>query len=112
MTRYNPYRPVATTNSNEVLHRRQLADACNRLGDAKHNGTGTVNLSTATSTVITDQRIGSQTVLVLMALTANAAIAQSTSPGIYQFSVGDHTMTIAHATATVTDRTYSYLIGG
>ena len=59
-----------------VMHRRILAAAINRQGQGKLNVTLDVTLQQgATSTTITDPRIGSSSVLLLSPKTSNAAYA-------------------------------------
>jgi len=70
-------RPGVQENSpNEEIHRRQIAEEVNRINQGQFNATLFVTLDPgATSTVVTDSRISSQTCAPLVPQTANAAAA-------------------------------------
>lgn len=73
---------------------------------------GTVTLTeNDTSTTITDQRIGPDSVLSLMPTTANAAAALATTY-IDTTQTTNGSLVIMHANNAQTDRTFNYSIAG
>ena len=102
--------PVPVTWADEVEHRRLFANAINSLRDGKINATGSVTLATsATSTAVTDARVGADTIVLLMPTTANAAGALATT---YIGTVAKQSFTISHASNSQADRTFKYVILG
>lgn len=82
----------------------------NRVLQGKTNNFGTVTLTAnATSTAISDPRIGINSVIHLQPTTANAAGALATT---YFGSPGDGTVTITHANNAQTDKTFLYTVVG
>jgi len=71
------YRKLPWTGGNP----RQISEIVNNLVEGKSNNTGTITLATssATSTTIYDERIGYNSVILLMATTASAANAMNDS---------------------------------
>jgi|TARA_R100000482_G_C5131875_1_gene152519 hypothetical protein len=89
---------------------RQVAEVLNRTIDGKLNSTGTVTLTaSAASTAVTEERAGSDSVILFMPTTANAAAEMD---GMYVSSRGKQTFTITHANNSQTDRTFSYVVIG
>jgi hypothetical protein len=102
--------PVPVTWADDVEHRRLLANGVNSLRDGKINATGSATLAaSATSTAVTDVRVGADSVLLLMPTTANAAGALATT---YIGTVAKQSFTISHANNSQTDRTFKYAILG
>ena len=86
---------------------RRIANSVNSLGDGRSNAVGSVTLAeSTTTTVVTDPRVGTDSVISLMPTTANAA---AEAPHI---AVDAGTFTITHANAATTDRTFSYAVQG
>ena len=104
--------PVPRTWTNVPDHTARLADAVNNILRGKLNNTGdlTLTASSATST-LTDIRIGTESVIVLMPKTANAA-AELGNGTLYFGTPGDGTVTVNHANNAQTDRTYRYAVIG
>jgi hypothetical protein len=76
----------------------------------KTNNTASVTLTAnAASTVLTDIRIGINSVILLQPTTANAAGALATT---YFGTPGDGTVTITHANNAQADKTFKYAIAG
>jgi hypothetical protein len=99
---------VAEVVSDPKEQFRQHAQAINRLNQGKFNGTGTVTLTpSATSTTLTDPRIGSDSAILFMPTTANAATALA---NIYVDGRKAGEATIHHASSANTDQTFTYLI--
>lgn len=63
----------------------------------------------AASTVVTDALVNSESLIVLMPTTANAAAALATT---YIATVGDGTFTITHANNAQADKTFRYGVLG
>ena len=103
---------------NEVEHRRQLAQGVNSTKNGKINATLDVTLAvSATSTVIQDARIGSDSAIIpAMAKTAHAASA--IAAGIYVDTIvppigsTPGSATVHHASSANTDQTIRFLIIG
>jgi hypothetical protein len=91
----------------EQLNR--LVDIVRLLMDGKHNATGTVTFTAnATSTTITDARIGGGTVVLLFPSTESAA----GEVAYWQSSTGEGTATITHQSDERSDRTFFYVLQG
>jgi len=89
---------------------RQIAEVVNRTIDGKLNSTGSVTLTaSATSTVVAEARSGSDSVILFMPTTANAAAELAT---MFVSSRGKQTFTITHANNGQTDRTFKYVVIG
>lgn len=110
MTTSNQY-PTAQFDSGKSVEERLrlLQQVVNGLMDGKNNATGTVTFTAdATSTVISDRRIGANSKINLIPTTENAA----GEVGWWVSSVGQFTATISHASDSRTDRTFHYTIDG
>jgi len=87
---------------------RRFANSINDLGQGRSNAIGEVTLTASqTTTVVTDARVGTDSVISMMPTTANAA-----AESWYIGTVGKQTFTITHANNSQTDRTYTYAIQG
>jgi len=81
---------------------RDTAEIVNNCVDGKMNVTGEVTLTnSATSTVVTDIRVGAESLIVFMPITADAA-TELAAGGMYVSSQGKQTYTITHANDTTT----------
>ena len=99
-------------NPDEVIHRRQLASAIQGLMDGKSNNIGEVTLSDgATSTVVSDRRVGPASVILLMPKTANAANLVRTTD-VYVSSRTNRQFTVTHGNTANTDQDFEYAIVG
>ena len=90
---------------------REISEVTNGVLNGKTNNTGTItlNASSATTTIIYDERIGFNSVILLMPTTANA-VASLTNVYISARAKGNATLT--HSANTNTDKTYGYIIVG
>lgn len=89
---------------------RRVAAAVNALLQGRSNNTGTVTLTpAATSTALSDPRIGGGSTILFMPRTANAAAALS---GLHVATLGKGTATLAHASNAQTDRVFGYAVIG
>jgi hypothetical protein len=94
----------------EKLHRRHLAETINRINGGKFNAVATLTLTpNATSTTLSDSRIGGQSYIDLCPTTASAATAK---PSIYIDTQLKGTAVVHHASSAATDQTFNVLIIG
>lgn len=98
------------TMTNDVEHRRKLAQTANLAMQGKLNAVTQVTLTpSSTTTTLTDARIGATTFISFQPLTADAAGAMS---GLYVSSQKKGQATITHASASSVDRTFNVLLIG
>lgn len=89
---------------------RAVANVLNLAMDGKINAVTAITLAAgASSTILTDSRIGADSFIGLAPLTANAAAALATT---YIAARGIGSATVAHANNGQTDRTFTVLIIG
>lgn len=101
---------IPTRWADERDHRERAARAINQILQGKTNNTGSVTLTAnATTTTITDVRIGNNTVVLLQPTTANAAGALATT---YPGTPVDGSVVINHANAATADRVFRFVIVG
>jgi len=95
---------------------RKIAESINQILDGRVNSSGTVTLTaSAATTVVNDRRVGRDSIILLMPLTANASAEQGA--GMIYIGTGDidplnNQFTINHANNAQTDRDYRYCILG
>ena len=88
-------------------HLRLISSALNNTIDGKLNSTGEITLTnSSTTTILTDARIGGNSVILLMPTTNNAANAH-----IHFTDIGNGTATMNHGSGSST-RTFKYVIIG
>jgi hypothetical protein len=103
-----PTAPESWTNLAE--HLRKIARAANLALGGKLNAVTQVTLTpNATTTTVTDSRIGANTFFGFQPLTADAAGAAA---GLYVSSQANGTATLSHANASSVDRTFRVLLIG
>jgi len=91
---------------------RETANVVNLLVDGKINAAGSVTLgASATSTTVTDYRVGSESVIVFTPTTANAAAEQGGGT-MFLSARAKQSFTITHANNSQTDRTFIYIVIG
>ena len=90
---------------------REISEVVNNLVEGKSNNTGEITLAvaSATTTTIYDERIGYNSVMLLMPTTANAASVMSTT---YIGTTNKGNAVITHTANTLTDKKYRYIIVG
>ena len=92
---------------------RRLQEAVNALGSGRSNAIGTLTLSAnASNTTLTDRRIGIDSRVMLLPLTANAAAALYAAPFVLKSAQGIGAITFAHASNAQIDRRFDYIIQG
>lgn len=88
----------------------ELRTVINSLLLGKTNNTGSVTLTAgATSTTLTDTRIGGSSVILFCPTTANAATATA---NLRVTAKGDGTATLTHSNTADVDRVFDYAIIG
>jgi hypothetical protein len=98
---------VPTFTDNQDEQNRLTANAINNILDGKINSTGEITLTnSSTTTILTDARIGGNSVILLMPTTNNAANAH-----IHFTDIGNGTATMNHGSGSST-RTFKYVIIG
>ena len=101
-----------TTWRNTAEHLRKLATAINQMADGRVNCFGSVTLTaSAASTVVSDLRVGTDSVITFMPTTANAA-AEIGNGTMYVGTVTAESFTITHANNAQNNRTFRYHIAG
>lgn len=96
--------------SNDVEHRRKIAQTANLAIGGKLNATLLVTLAAnVATTTVTDERIGATTFFGFQPKTANAAGALS---GLYVSSQANGTATLTHSNNAQSDRTFNVLLIG
>ena len=106
--------PVRWHDTNEWL--RKVAEGVNRLADGKVASNSTVTLTAnAATTVVKDFRVGKDSVILFMPLTANAAAEQGNGT-MYVTAANiaprSDQFTITHANNAQTDRDFRYIVLG
>lgn len=104
-------RPLAPIDWYEAAeHRRKIAEVANQAMQGKTNNTGSFTVAASVSTTtISDPRIGPDSVLTLMAKTANAA-AEMDSLYFTSFTAGE--CVANHANNAQTDRVFKFVVVG
>lgn len=98
------------TLPDEKEHRRKLAEVANLAMQGKLNAVAQVTLAaSATTTTVTDARIGANTYFGFQPLTADAAAALS---GLYVSAQQKGQATLTHASTASVDRTFNVLLIG
>lgn len=106
----NQFLNVPLTNPDTKAHARQCAITINNVMDGKINSTGEITLTaSATSTTLSDARIGANSVILFMPRSANARTALNT---LYVSARASGSATLTHASSANTDQDLSYVIIG
>lgn len=104
------FQAVPLFSNNPADHRRRIAEAVNGMMGGKINATASVTLNaSATTTTITDARIGADTYIELSPLTASAATAK---PSVYVSAQQTGQATLTHASNAAADQTFRALLIG
>ena len=90
---------------------RDISNVVNNILSGKQNNTGSVTLTnSATSTAVTDYRVGSESVILFMPTNSDAA-SEKAAGGMYVSARSENSFTITHASATTT-RSFEYVVIG
>jgi len=105
------YQGVPEMLPNEQEHRRQMARAINNQLQGKTNNVIQVTLNAnATSTTITDARIGANTFIGFTPLTTNASAAVTS--GLHVYSQQNGQATLVHPSSPNIDQTFNVVLIG
>ncbi len=98
--------------ADEQEHRRKLAEGVNRALQGKLRATGDITLTAgAATTTLDDARIGTDSYIGLMPITANAA-AEMGNGTLFVTNRDKGTATLNHANNAQTDRDFVYCVIG
>ncbi|MEK9819500.1 MAG: hypothetical protein VW443_07975 [Pseudomonadales bacterium] len=90
---------------------RENAEVVNNILQGKLNATASVTLTnSATSTAVTDYRVGAESVILFMPTTSDGA-SELAAGGMYVSARSKNTFTITHANNTTT-RSFDYVVIG
>ena len=91
---------------------REVSSVVNNILDGKINSTGTVTLTSSSSTTtVTDARVGSDSIILLMPTTSNASAEQGNGT-IFVSQRNKQSFVLTHANNRQNDRTYGYIVIG
>ena len=106
----NQYPNVPLSMPDHGLHLRLVSGALNNTIDGKVNSTGDVTLTaSATTTTLTDARIGLNSKIFFMPTTANASTANA---NLYVSARADGSATLTHVSSANTVQTFGYSVFG
>lgn len=106
----NQFLNVPLSMPDQAQHLRLISNVVNNTMDGKINATGSVTLTaSATSTTLTDARIGANSIILFMPTTANGNTAKA---NLYVSARADGSATLNHASSTNTDQTFGYVVLG
>ena len=104
------YKTVPLSVPDQAAHLRMISIALNNTIGGKINSTGSLTLTaSATTTTLTDERIGSGSIILFMPTTANASTAFA---NLYVSARVDGSATLTHASSANTDQTFGYVVFG
>lgn len=94
-----------------ISDQRENAEVVNNILQGKLNATASVTLTnSATSTAVTDYRVGAESVILFMPTTSDGA-SELAAGGMYVSARAKNTFTITHASASTT-RSFDYVVIG
>jgi hypothetical protein len=106
----NQYPNVPISMPDHDLHLRLISSSLNNTIDGKVNSTGDITLTaSATTTTLTDARIGLNSKIFFMPTTANASTANA---NLYVSARADGSATLTHVSSANTDQTFGYSVFG
>ena len=106
----NQFPVVPLSMPDHGQHLRLVSTSLNNTIDGKLNSTGTITLSaSATTSTLTDARIGGNSVILFIPTTANGSTAFA---NLYVSAKGDGSATITHASSSNADQTFDYVVIG
>lgn len=106
----NQFPAVPLTMPNQSQHLRLVSTSLNNTINGKLNSTGTITLTaSATSTTLTDERIGGDSVILFMPTTVNGKTAFA---NLFVSARSNGTATLTHASSSNTDQTFGYVVIG
>lgn len=101
---------IIPTVRNPAEDKREIRNAFERVSNGRSNAGGSVTLTTSsTTTTVTDDKVASDTRIVLFPTTSNGASEVATT---YVSSKADGSFVVTHLSNAVADRTFDYIIQG
>tara|TARA_R100001015_G_scaffold18486_2_gene11757 strand:- start:5039 stop:5368 length:330 start_codon:yes stop_codon:yes gene_type:complete len=106
----NQFLNVPLSMPDQGQHIRLISNVLNNTIDGKLNSTGNVTLTaSATSTTLTDARIGANSIILFMPTTANG---NSAKDNLFVSARANGTATLTHASSSNTDQSFGYVVIG
>ena len=106
----NQFLNVPLSMPDNSQHLRLVSTTLNNVMDGKLNSTGDITLNAnATSTTLSDARIGGDSVIVFMPITANGKTAEN---NLFVSARQSGQATLTHASSSNTDQNFAYIIIG
>ena len=106
----NQFLNVPLSMPDNSQHLRLVSLTLNNVMDGKLNSTGEITLTaSATSTTLTDARIGGDSVIVFMPITANGKTAEN---NLFVSARASGSATLTHASSSNNDQNFAYIIIG
>ena len=106
----NQFLNVPVTMPDQAQHLRLVSNTLNNVMDGKINSTGDITLrASQTTTTLTDARIGGDSVIVFMPITANGKTAEN---DLFVSARTSGSATLTHASSSNTDQNFAYIIVG
>ena len=106
----NQYLKVLVSMPDSSQHLRLISNTVNNTLDGKLNSTGNITLTaSATTTTLTDRRIGANSIILFMPTTANGNTAKT---NLYVSARADGSATLTHASSSNNDQTFGYIVIG
>ena len=101
----NQFLNVPLSMPDQGQHIRLISNVLNNTIDGKLNSTGNVTLTaSATSTTLTDARIGANSIILFMPTTAK--------DNLFVSARANGTATLTHASSSNTDQSFGYVVIG
>jgi hypothetical protein len=102
------YRTISRSETDQ----RKQNEIIVQMMDGKTNNTGTFTVTaSAATTVVSDLRVGADSVILVSPTTATAA-TEWASGAMYVSSIGKQTFTVTHNNSAPTDRVFTYAVIG
>ena len=106
----NQFLNVPLSMPDQGQHLRLVSTTLNNVMDGKLNSTGTITLTaSSTSTTLTDARIGGDSVIVFMPITANGKTAEN---NLFVSARQSGQATLTHASSSNNDQNFAYIVVG
>tara|TARA_Y100001951_G_scaffold90141_1_gene83081 strand:+ start:165 stop:491 length:327 start_codon:yes stop_codon:yes gene_type:complete len=106
----NQFLNVPLSMPDQAQHLRLVSTTLNNVMDGKLNSTGEITLrASQTTTTLEDARIGGDSVIVFMPITANGKTAEN---DLFVSARQSGQATLTHASSGNTDQNFAYIIVG
>tara|TARA_R110002020_G_scaffold263918_1_gene478663 strand:+ start:5860 stop:6189 length:330 start_codon:yes stop_codon:yes gene_type:complete len=106
----NQYLKVPVSMPDQSQHLRLISNTVNNTLEGKLNSTGTITLrASQTTSTLTDARLGVNSIILFMPITANGLTAYNT---LYVSARADGSATLTHASSSNSDQNFGYVVIG